>query len=44
MLREVCASNRNSTLFLPHSPAAMGDVSSQIRTAFLQYQAAAKTM
>ena len=31
MLRDIGSSNRSSTLFLPHSPAGMTDLSSQIR-------------
>ena len=35
-LREIGATNKTSTLFLPHNPAGMGEISSQIRSAFLQ--------
>ncbi len=31
MLRDVGGSNKSSTLFLPHSPAGLGDISGQIR-------------
>jgi len=41
MLRDIGSSNKASTLFLPHSPAGLGDISSQIRDAFLQGNAAA---
>ena len=41
MLRDIGASNKASTLFLPHSPAVLGDISSQIRNAFLEGNAAA---
>ncbi|KAG1653984.1 hypothetical protein FOA52_007177 [Chlamydomonas sp. UWO 241] len=44
MLRDVGGSNKNSTLFLPHSPAGITDVSSQIRNAFLQGNAASTGM
>ena len=32
---------RNATVFLPHSPSTVADISSQIRNGFLQGQAAA---
>lgn len=38
-LKEIGATNRTSTLFLPHTPAGIGEISSQIRGAFLQGQA-----
>ena len=41
MLRDIGAGNKCSTLFLPHSPAGMNDISEQIRNAFLQGNAAA---
>ncbi|GAX77666.1 hypothetical protein CEUSTIGMA_g5109.t1 [Chlamydomonas eustigma] len=41
MLRDIGSSNKASTLFLPHSPAGLGDISTQIRDAFLQGNAAA---
>ncbi|EIE18919.1 flagellar associated protein [Coccomyxa subellipsoidea C-169] len=36
MLKDVGSSNRNSTVFLPHSPGNIADISSQIRNGFLQ--------
>ena len=43
MLRDVGSSNKSSTLFLPHSPSGLGDISAQIRNAFLQGNAASKS-
>ncbi|BDA49038.1 Hypersensitive-induced response protein 1 [Coccomyxa sp. Obi] len=36
MLKDVGSSNRNSTVFLPHSPGSIADISSQIRNGVLQ--------
>lgn len=36
MLKDVGASNRASTIFLPHSPGALGDISHQIRNMFME--------
>ncbi|KAK9814701.1 hypothetical protein WJX72_010130 [[Myrmecia] bisecta] len=36
MLKDIGVSNRSSTVFLPHSPANVADVASQIRSGFLQ--------
>ncbi|KAK9918229.1 hypothetical protein WJX75_002408 [Coccomyxa subellipsoidea] len=36
MLKDVGSSNRNSTVFLPHSPGNIADISAQIRNGFLQ--------
>jgi regulator of protease activity HflC (stomatin/prohibitin superfamily) len=36
MLKDVGANPRGSTLFLPHSPGSVSDISSQIRNGFLQ--------
>jgi len=35
-LKDIGATNRSSTLFLPHSPGGIGDITQQIRGAFLQ--------
>lgn len=40
-LKDIGASNKSATLFLPHSPAGMAEISNQIRTAFLQGNAVA---
>jgi hypothetical protein len=40
MLREVGGTSRASTVFIPHQPGGISDISSQIRTGFLQAQAA----
>lgn len=39
MLKDIGISNRNSTVFLPHSPANVADVAGQIRAGFMQAQA-----
>ncbi|GAB4820180.1 hypothetical protein N2152v2_007226 [Parachlorella kessleri] len=39
-LRELGQGGKASTIFLPHSPAAVNDVSSQLRTSFLSAMAA----
>lgn len=44
MLRDIGSTNRASTLFLPHSPGGIGDIGSQIRNAFMQSQAASKSL
>lgn len=36
MLKDIGVSNRNSTVFLPHSPANVADVAGQIRAGFMQ--------
>ena len=38
-LKDVGMSGRASTVFLNHSPSAVGDVSSQIRNGFMQAMA-----
>lgn len=43
MLREMGMSNRSSTIFLPHAPGAMQDISSQIRNAFMEGSLAANS-
>ena len=40
-LKEIGAHSKGSTLFLPHSPAGLGDMTTQIRNAMLQGHAAA---
>jgi hypothetical protein len=40
MLREVGGTSRSATVFIPHQPGGISDISSQIRTGFLQAQAA----
>merc|ERR550514_148758 len=35
-LREIGATSKGNTVFVPHSPGAVGDVSNQIRMGFLQ--------
>jgi len=40
-LKDIGESRGTSTLFLPHSPAAMSDIASQVRSGFLQGSAAA---
>lgn len=42
MLKDVGAHNKSSTLFIPHGPGNIADISSQMRTAFLQAGAAQK--
>ena len=42
MLRDIGSMNRSSTLFLPHSPSGLGDISAQIRNAFLQGNAVSR--
>jgi len=42
MLRDVGGQNKSSTLFLPHSPGGLGEISAQIRGAFLESSAAAR--
>lgn len=44
MLREMGASSRASTIFLPHAPGALNDISTQIRSAFLEGSAGAEGM
>ncbi len=39
-LQDVGTNGRASTIFLPHSPAAVGDVASQLRNGFLSAMAA----
>jgi regulator of protease activity HflC (stomatin/prohibitin superfamily) len=36
MLKEVGAHNKSSTLFLPHGPGNLGDITAQLRSVFLQ--------
>jgi hypothetical protein len=40
MLRSLGASSKAATVFLPHQPGAINDLSSQIRKGFLEAQAA----
>lgn len=44
MLREMGASSRSSTIFLPHAPGGISDISTQIRSAFLEGSAGAESM
>lgn len=39
MLKDIGLSNKNSSIFLPHSPGNVGDVAGQIRNGFMQAQA-----
>lgn len=43
-LKDVGTNGRASTIFLPHSPGAVGDVSAQLRTGFLSALAAQQEM
>jgi regulator of protease activity HflC (stomatin/prohibitin superfamily) len=40
MLKDVGMNSKSSTIFMPHTPGAVGEVSNQIRAAFLQANAA----
>lgn len=40
MLRDVGNNSRNSTLLIPHTPGAVGDLGAQIRHAFMEGNAA----
>lgn len=35
-LRDLGASGKGSTVFIPHQPGAIGDITNQIRSGFLQ--------
>jgi hypothetical protein len=39
-MKEIGASSRNSTVFIPHGPGAVRDVADQIRNGLLQGEAA----
>mmetsp|Transcript_15257 Transcript_15257/g.26430 ORF Transcript_15257/g.26430 Transcript_15257/m.26430 type:complete len:286 (+) Transcript_15257:127-984(+) len=41
-IRELGATSKTNTIFLPHNPGAVGDLSSQIRNAFLEGNAAVR--
>ncbi|KAL6753449.1 band 7 family-domain-containing protein [Haematococcus lacustris] len=41
-LREIGMSNKTSTIFMPHNPSAMSDISAQIRNAFVEGSVGAK--
>lgn len=40
MLKDVGLSNKSSTIFLPHSPGSISDLTSQMRAGFMQAEAA----
>ncbi len=40
MLKEVGGTSKSNTVFMHHSPGALGDVSSQMRNAFMEAKAA----
>jgi ABC-type microcin C transport system duplicated ATPase subunit YejF len=39
IMKEISASSRNSTVFIPHGPGVVRDVAEQIRNGLLQGQA-----
>lgn len=40
MLRDVGSSGKNATVFVPHQPGGINDISNQIRSGMMQAQAA----
>lgn len=38
MLKDMAASSKTSSIFIPHTPGAISDISSQIRNGFLMAQ------
>lgn len=44
MLRDVGSNGKNATIFVPHTPGAIGDLSHQIRNSLMEAGVAGKSM